>query len=169
MITKTADVKPLIARGKVAPEDIFAEVRRLAASPEWQTREVAATVMVEVAKRHPAAIVAQSAEWASDPDANVRRAASEGLRGLVKRDPAKVWPVLEQLRKDPDIYVKKSVANVLRNASAAYPEAVLALCRRWATTADSHTCWIIKDGLRKLRILRPADAADVLQMLTPKA
>jgi len=47
MIAKIADIKPLLARGRIKPEAVFRELRQLAATGQWQTREVAATALVE--------------------------------------------------------------------------------------------------------------------------
>ena len=157
MIAKVADIKALLAEGRAEPDTVFGELRRLAASDQWPTREVAATALVEIAKRHPAAVLKQARRWAKDPDPNVRRAASEGLRGLVKTDPRSVESVIGLLRADANLYVKKSVANVLRNASAKHPDFVIGLCERWARSSDPHTQWIVKDGLRKLRASRPVE------------
>ena len=165
MIAKINDINELLARGRVEPDAVFPELRRLAASDQWQTREVAATAMVEIGKRHPIAVLETAREWARDHDANVRRAASEGLRGIVKVDPQTVRPVLETLRTDPELYVKKSVANVLRNASGKQPEFVLSICRQWARSSNPHTGWIVKDGLRKLKTSRPGDVAAILETL----
>ena len=105
MIAKVQDTKPLLVRGRIEPKAVFAELRKLAASDQWQTREVAATALVEIGKRHRAAILGEARRWARAGDPNVRRAASEGLRGIVKLDPQAVLPVLETLRADPDLYV----------------------------------------------------------------
>jgi 3-methyladenine DNA glycosylase AlkC len=107
VIGKIHDIKELVARGRVRPAAVFAELRTLAASDQWQTREVAATALVEIAKKHPAAVLDQARRWARDRDAYVRRAASEGLRGMVKVDPEAVRPILEVLRRDPELYIKK--------------------------------------------------------------
>jgi len=87
MIAKIADIKPLLARGRIKPEAVFRELRQLAATGQWQTREVAATALVEIGKHHPLAVVREARRWAKADDSNVWRAASEGLRGIVKRDP----------------------------------------------------------------------------------
>jgi 3-methyladenine DNA glycosylase AlkC len=165
VITKIQEIKELLARGRIDPEAVFPEIRILAASAEWQTREVAATALVEIGKRHPAAVIHQAGLWAKERDGNVRRAASEGLRGLVKLDPRGVRPVIESLRADSELYVKKSVANVLRNASAKHAEFVLEVCRQWANSKNPHTRWIVKDGLRKLISSRPHEVAAVLESL----
>ena len=86
MIVKVEDIKPLLARGRIEPEAVLPELRKLAASDQWQTREVAATALVGIGKRHAAVVVREARRWAKDHDANVRRAASEGLRGIVKVD-----------------------------------------------------------------------------------
>ena len=169
MIAKVQDIKELLGRGRRDPDAVWPELKRLAASDQWQTREVAATALVEIGKRHPVTVLRTARRWAKDHDANVRRAASEGLRGIVKADPEAVRPVLEMLRTDPEVYVKKSVANVLRNASGKHPEFVLGICRQWARSGNRDTAWIVKDGLRKLRSSRPRDVALVLDMLDGSA
>jgi 3-methyladenine DNA glycosylase AlkC len=163
VIVKVEDIKPLLARGRVAPYAALSELRALAASDEWQTREVAATGLVEIGKCYPEVVVRQALRWAKARDVNVRRAACEGLRGLVKLDPRAVLPVLETLRADPELYVKKSVANVLRNAGATHPDFILAVCRQWARSRNTHTRWIVKDGLRKLRHSRPREVGAILR------
>lgn len=169
MIAKIQDIKGLLSRGRLEPDAVFPEVKRLATSDQWQTREVAATALVEIGKRHPAAVLEITRRWAKDRDANVRRTASEGLRGIVTVDPEAVRPVLETLRADTELYVKKSVANVLRNASAKHPDFVLALCMQWVHSGSPHTLWIVKDGLRKLKASRPRDVARVLGALDSSA
>lgn len=165
VIAKIHDIKELLVRGRVEPAAVLAELKRLAASDQWQTREVAATALVEIGKRHPAAVLVTARQWAKDHDANVRRAASEGLRGIVKVDPQAVRPILETLRTDPELYVKKSVANVLRNASRKHPEFVLNICRHWSRSRNPHTRWIVKDGLRKLKGSSPGHVAAILETL----
>jgi 3-methyladenine DNA glycosylase AlkC len=167
VIAKLQDIKGLLGRARIDPDAVFPELKRLAASDQWQTREVAATALVAIGKRHPAAVIQVARVWAKNRDANIRRAASEGLRGIVKADPEAVRPVLEALRADPELYVQKSVANVLRNASGKHPDFVLDVCRQWARSSDPHTKWIVKDGLRKLKVSRPRDVAAVLGSQAP--
>ena len=155
MVRKVADVADLVAKGKDEPRRALPAVRRLAGSRDWQAREVAATVLVEISKKQADAVIEAMLVWAEDADVNVRRAASEGLRHLARVSPERIVPVLDQLMADESQYVKKSVANVLRNASKRHPEFVLSLCRRWSRSGNPHTHWIIRDGLRKLKETDP--------------
>ncbi len=169
MIKKIADIKPLLLEGRHDPTAVLPRLRVLAASASWQEREVAATALVELAKRHPDAVLSAAAKWARARDPNVRRAASEGLRGLVQREPEGVRPILEALREDSELYVKKSVANVLRNATRTQPDFVVGLCAQWARSTNPNTRWIVRDGLRKMKTIRPSDATRILGILGPSA
>ena len=167
MIEKIADIKPLLLEGRQNPSAVVPRLRALAASASWQEREVAATALVELAKRHPDVVLSVAAKWTRDRDPHIRRAASEGLRGLVQRDPEGVRPILEALREESELYVKKSVANVLRNATRTQPEFVIGVCTEWARATDANTRWIVRDGLRKMKVTRPSDAARILALLAP--
>jgi len=169
VITKIADIKQLLAKARRSPVAAFPELRQFAASNQWQTREVAATALVELSKIFPAVVLVEMKVWASDPNPNIRRAASEGLRGLVKRDPSGVRPILDRLKADPSGYVQKSVANVLRNASTKHADFVLAVCREWAQTGDPRTRSIIIGGLRKVKLHRTQEAEAILRLCSPSA
>ena len=80
LIVKIRDIKELLARGRIDPGAAFPEIRALAASDRWQTREVAATTLVEIGKRHATAVLRQARLWAKDKDPNVRRAAAVVIR-----------------------------------------------------------------------------------------
>jgi 3-methyladenine DNA glycosylase AlkC len=165
VITKIADIKQELAAARRDPAQARAfivKLRSVAASDAWQEREVVATALVELSKRHPDAVLKAARAWARHHDPNVRRAASEGLRRLVQSKPEEVRPILESLRDETDSYVKKSVANVLRNATRTQPAFVLALCTDWARSANPDTRWIVRDGLRKMAEVRPNEAMAIL-------
>lgn len=130
MITRLADVADLVIDGQSRPEGAFPRFRELAASEQWQEREVAATALVEISKKHAEAVVAEMLRWSGDTDPNVRRASCEGLRGLVRATPEAAAPIRQALHADPSAYVRKSVANLLRDASKKHPAVVLGLCRK---------------------------------------
>jgi 3-methyladenine DNA glycosylase AlkC len=162
MVTKVSDVKGIVQQAATDPQRTFPAIMELASSRDWKKREVAATILVEASKKKPAWIIEEMIRWADHSDPNVRRAASEVLRGVARKEPEKVLPVIEKLKADPNIYVKKSVANVLRNAGNYHPEFVLSICRAWASVKDSHTDWIIKDALRKLKETCTASVEEII-------
>lgn len=164
-IAKLSDIQALLQAGRAAPASVLLEIEAFAASLQWQTREVAATAMVEIGKRHPAFVLQHARAWAKNKNPNLRRAASESLRGIVKIDPHSARTVIELLREDAELYVKKSVANVLRNASGKHSAFVLGVCRDWARSSSPHTHWIVKHGLRKLQASHPEEVAAILASL----
>jgi 3-methyladenine DNA glycosylase AlkC len=132
------------------PARAFPAIRRLAASSDWKVREVAATVLVRVGKKHPQAVLTEMKKWSKSTDENIRRASSEGLRGIARIEPGSVMPVLENLRHDPSVYVRKSVANILRDATKKNPDVVMKTCLGWLRGATESTRWILKNGIKKL-------------------
>jgi 3-methyladenine DNA glycosylase AlkC len=91
------------------------------------------------------------------------------LRDIARKKPELVLPVIAKLKGDSDIYVKKSVANVLRNAGNYHSQYVLKICEEWALGGNSHTAWIIKDGLRKLRATHPEKVERIVASSKPRA
>src|SRR5438309_611887 len=111
--TKVSDVDELVRRGLAAPAAVMAEIQSMAASDDWRVREVAATALVRIGKKHSEEVTATLKKWTKSKDENIRRASSEGLRGTARLAPLSVLPILEALRADSSLYVKKSVANIL--------------------------------------------------------
>jgi 3-methyladenine DNA glycosylase AlkC len=169
MITKAADVKHLVEKAISHPQEAFPAIMKLASSEDWQEREVAATILVEASKRKSGEIIEEMTLWAEHPDQNVRRCASEGLRGVARKNPELVLSVLARLKADPNIYVKKSVANVLRNAGNYHPEFVMKVCQEWAVERDPHTAWVIKDGLKKLKVKYAVRVEEIISSSLPRA
>lgn len=168
MAARISDVPHLVTQGRADPESAFPEIRSLAASAQWDEREVAATALVEISRKQGKAVITLLEQWATDEDANIRRTASEGLRHLARETPEMIVGILEMLRNDPALYVRKSVANILRNAGKRHPDYVLDLAEAWAQAGDRHTDWVIKEGLRKLRESHPERVEAILQMLSSR-
>jgi 3-methyladenine DNA glycosylase AlkC len=162
LVNKVSDVPELVRQAISDPRRSFSSILKLATSEDWKEREVAASVLVEASKKKPGDIVAEMILWADHANPNVRRTASEGLRDVARKNPALVLPVIAKLKADPDLYVKKSVANVLRNAGNYHPEFVLSTCAEWAKGRNANTAWIIKDGLRKLKVKYPKEVEEII-------
>jgi len=166
MVTKVADVREIVKSGIANPSAALPAIKSLARSADWAEREVSATALVEISKKQPERVISEMLAWSKDRDPNVRRTASEALRHIARKHPMSVLPVLETLKADSSLYVRKSVANVLRNAGNYHPDFVLEVCAHWATLHNANTDWIIKDGLRKLRITHSSEAELILGSLS---
>jgi 3-methyladenine DNA glycosylase AlkC len=46
---------------------------------------------------------------------------------------------------------------------------VLRLCSEWARSTNPHTRWIVRDGLRKMKTMRPREAERILELVAPSA
>ncbi len=161
--TNASEAKAFIRSAVADPTGAWDQIASWAGDEDWRTREVAASALVAIARRHPVEAVARARQWATDDDANLRRAASEGLRGLARTDFAAVLPVLDRLRGDPALYVRKSVANLLRDGSRDAPDLVLSTCERWSRNATPETSWVVRNGLKK--VATSARAIEILERL----
>jgi 3-methyladenine DNA glycosylase AlkC len=168
MVTKLSDVSDVLGRARRDPRRTFPEILKLASSEDWKEREVAASILMEASKKWPGDIVGEMNDWAEHSDPNVRRTASEGLRDVARKNPQLVLPVLAKMKADESLYVRKSVANVLRNAGNYHPEFVFRVCTTWGTAGNPHTAWIIRDGLKKLRIRFPEDVEKITAAMLAK-
>jgi len=100
-------------------------------------------------------------EWAVSDNFHLRRLASEGLRPKLPwspkldtfiHNPNPVFDILELLKEDPVMFVKKSVANHLTDWLKVNPDPTIALLKKWNSSDNIHTKWIIKRATRKIKI-----------------
>ncbi len=152
MITKVSEVKNIVEKGIKNPQDVFPEIKKMAESNDWQIREVATSVLVEIGKKKRVEVIKEMEEWARSLDANIRRTSIESLRYVCRLDPEAVLPILERLKSDNALYVEKAVAHILREISKKNPDFVYNLCQQWTSLKNKNTFWIIKDGIKKLSI-----------------
>ena len=52
MVTKVSEVKDIVKKGIVTPQNTFSEIKKMAENDDWKVREVAATVLVEISKKY---------------------------------------------------------------------------------------------------------------------
>jgi len=99
--------------------------------------------------------------WTISEKENLRRFASESTRprGVwcahipeLKANPELGLPLLENLMTDPSIYVQNSVANWLNDAGKSRPGFLIAFRQRWIQKDNKSTQYILKRGLRNLKI-----------------
>lgn len=100
-------------------------------------------------------------EWSNSENFHLRRLASEGLRPKLPwstkldtfiENPEPVFFILENLMEDEIKFVQKSVANHLTDyLKVNYPAAVQFI-RKWRTSENKHTQWILKHATRKISV-----------------
>jgi 3-methyladenine DNA glycosylase AlkC len=97
--------------------------------------------------------------WTADPNEHVRRLASEGTRAFLPwavrvpallAAPRSTTGILDALRSDDSEYVRRSVANHLNDLGRQSPDVAVELASGWMESADAHTAWVVRHGLRVL-------------------
>ena len=53
----------------------------------------------------------------------------------------------------------------MKGLTRTQPDFVLRLCAEWARSTNPHTRWIVRDGLRKMKTMRPAEAERILKLV----
>ncbi len=112
-------------------------------------------------RRYPEQTLEKMTEWAQSDNFHLRRLASEGLRPKLPwatkletflNNPEPVFAILEILKEDDVMFVKKSVANHLTDWLKVNKEPTVELIKKWSTSDDRNTKWIIKRATRKISI-----------------
>lgn len=112
-------------------------------------------------RMYPEKTLRQMTDWAHSDNFHLRRLASEGLRPKLPwakkletfiENPKPVFKILEILKEDEIMFVKKSVANHLTDWLKVNKEPTVKLIKKWDTSNNSHTKWIIKRATRKISI-----------------
>jgi 3-methyladenine DNA glycosylase AlkC len=146
------------ARG-VSVEQRLEETRQFAADSNMSVRETAWMAFRPHLAANLDQVLPLLERLTLDPDDNIRRFAVEVTRPRsvwgahipqLKTNPERAEPLLDQVREDASRYVKLAVGNWLNDASKTRPDWVQALCRRWSSSENLHTRFMIKRGLRTL-------------------
>ena len=112
-------------------------------------------------RKYPEQTLKKMTEWAQSDNFHLRRLASEGLRPKLPwatkletfiQNPEPVFAILEILKEDEVMFVKKSVANHLTDWLKVNKEPTADLMKKWSTSNDINTKWIIKRATRKISI-----------------
>lgn len=112
-------------------------------------------------RRYPEQALRKIETWAHSSNFHLRRLASEGLRPKLpwatkldtfNQNPKPVFQILEILKEDSIMFVKKSVANHLTDWLKVNKEPTVELLKKWQTSKNANTQWIIKRATRKIKI-----------------
>ena len=112
-------------------------------------------------RKYPEQTLRKMTEWAQSDNFHLRRLASEGLRPKLPwatkletfiHNPAPVFAILDLLKEDKVMFVKKSVANHLTDWLKVNKEPTVKLIKKWRTSNNIDTKWIIKRATRKISL-----------------
>ncbi len=112
-------------------------------------------------RKYPEKTVRIMLEWSKSDNFHLRRLASEGLRPKLPwatkldtfiKNPKPVFQILENLMEDDIKFVKKSVANNLTDYLKVNKEEALKFIKKYLSSDNKNTLWIIKYATRKIKI-----------------
>lgn len=112
-------------------------------------------------RKYPEKTIQIMQSWAKSPNFHLRRLASEWARPKLpwatKLDifidtPEPVFSILETLIEDPVKFVQKSVANNLTDYLKVNKEATIPFIKKFQSSDNKHTQWILKHATRKIGI-----------------
>jgi hypothetical protein len=146
-------------------------LRRLASDPRWRIREAVAMALQRWGDANMASLLVAMTEWAAGNPWEQRAAAAALCEPRLLKDAehaAAVLRVLDGITASiPQVTDRKTDAfKTLRQglgycwsvAVAALPDAGKPLMERWLVSRDPDICWIMRENLKKNRLVR-MDAA----------
>jgi len=158
----------LLAEGR---RDVLETLRACAADPRWRTREAVALALQRWGDADMEALINEMERWSKGSLLEQRAAAAALCEPRLLKNPAQVGRVLDVLdvitssieqvanrKSDEFIALRKGLGYCWSVAVAAYPERGKAEMEKWFTSADQDVRWIMKENLKKDRLVR-MDAA----------
>jgi 3-methyladenine DNA glycosylase AlkC len=140
-----------------------------AASPDWETREIAQMLFRKLIARHPTEVREFLLRLAVSPDAYLRRFAAETLRPVQEnkwfyQDPDYPLSILRNMFKEPSPYPRTSVGNNLSDLARRLPDVVYDLVGELVDTGDENSHWIAYRACRNLVKVDPVRVMDLLRV-----
>ena len=162
----------LLAEGQV---EMMTTLRRYASDPRWRIREAVAMALQRLGAGDMEALLGSMGGW-STGNLLEKRAAAAALcePSLLSHKPQgrRVLRLLDKItasvtemedRKSPEFKtLRKGLGYCWSVAVAAFPEEGKPLMEKWLATTDQDVLWIMRQNLKKKRLLR-MDAAWVEQ------
>lgn len=154
----------LLAEGDAS---LLPVLRGHASDPRWRVREAVAMALQRYGDADMDGLITAMEEWSSG-SALEQRAAAAALcepRLLTQADHARaVLQIIDEItasilqrgdrRSDDFIALRKGLAYFWSVAVAALPEAGKPLMEKWLSTTDKDVRWIMRDNLKKNRLVR---------------
>jgi hypothetical protein len=158
----------LLAEGHTG---VLETIRACAADPRWRVREGVCMALQRLGQVDMDALLAEMEQWQYGNLLERRAAAAALCEPALLRDPAHARRVLQLLdnitaslsevtdrKSDPFRVLRKGLGYCWSVAVAALPEEGKRYVERWFGSEDKDVCWIMKENLKKKRLVR-VDAA----------
>jgi hypothetical protein len=169
-----------VGLGKLLTEgrrDVLATLRSCAVDPRWRSREAVAMALQRWGDADMNSLIEEMELWGTGTALEQRAAAAALCEPRLLKNPQQVERVLNILdaitrsiekmsdRKSDDFSaLRKGLGYCWSVAVVANPAAGKPLMEKWMTSADKDIRWIIKENLKKARLVR-MDAAWVQSAL----
>ncbi len=154
----------LLAEGKT---DAFKVLRESASDPRWRVREGVAMALQMLGMVDMAKLLQEMRKWSKGNALEKRAAIAALCEPALLKEPDDVVEVLHILddvtgwvtftvdRKSDDfIALRKGLGYCWSVAIAAYPEDGMRALEKWFFTDDKDVKWILKENLKKNRLIR---------------
>lgn len=155
----------LLAEGDI---DLLKTLRQYASDPRWRTREAVAMALQRLGDVNMGQLIAAMGEWSQGIALEQRAAAAalceprllghaqytRNVLGILDQITASIEQVKCDRRSEDFLALRKGLGYCWSVAVVSLPEEGKALMEKWLVKSDPDIRWIMKENLKKRRIVR---------------
>ncbi len=155
----------LLAEGDI---DLLKTLRQYASDPRWRTREAVAMALQRLGDVNMGQLIAAMREWSQGIALEQRAAAAalceprllghaqytRNVLGILDQITASIEQVKCDRRSEDFLALRKGLGYCWSVAVASLPEEGKALMEKWLVKSDQDIRWIMKENLKKKRLVR---------------
>jgi hypothetical protein len=155
----------LLAEGDI---DLLKTLRQYASDPRWRTREAVAMALQRLGDVNMGQLIAAMGEWSQGIALEQRAAAAalceprllghaqytRNVLGILDQITARIEQVKCDRRSEDFLALRKGLGYCWSVAVASLPEEGKALMEKWLVKSDPDIRWIMKENLKKKRLVR---------------
>jgi hypothetical protein len=155
----------LLAEGDI---DLLKTLRQYASDPRWRTREAVAMALQRLGDVNMGQLIAAMSEWSQGIALEQRAAAAalceprllghaqytRNVLGILDQITASIEQVKCDRRSEDFLALRKGLGYCWSVAVVSLPEEGKALMEKWLVKSDPDIRWIMKENLKKRRIVR---------------
>jgi hypothetical protein len=155
----------LLAEGDI---DLLKTLRQYASDPRWRTREAVAMALQRLGDVNMGQLIAAMGEWSQGIALEQRAAAAalceprllghaqytRNVLGILDQITASIEQVKCDRRSEYFLALRKGLGYCWSVAVASLPEEGKALMEKWLVKSDPDIRWIMKENLKKKRLVR---------------